>query len=290
METSLETLVDLLTRPQFQAGLLAGLAAWIVIQTFSPRGRGWGIALSAATILGVNITVDRRLSTTVGLALLAIGGFLLDRNRAESDPGPAPWILIAVGAVMATLRGGLPGTLWVQFAAPTVIIFFGYWISAWNELPQRRIAGPLVFITAFGIWSTVPDTESARVLTGAVIPLSLATVSARGMRLSTAGALPLAGILVWVAATGGEARHASIIGAWACVGLLVLLPLLGEMARRLPEWLVIGVHALFILVSSRVFGLWETAFPATIGVAVVAGIVYVGLGVGASQLQASRQV
>lgn len=271
MGTSLDTIADLLTRPQFHAGLLAGLAAWIVVRAMSVRGRGWGLGVSAATIIGVNVSVDRRLSTTAGLVLLALGGALLERERKDPDQSPLPWFVIGVGAVVTTLRGGLPGTMWIQFAVPVLIVLAGYWMSTWAALPQRRLLGPLMAITAFGIWTTVPDTDSARVLLGAALPLALGTLPREGLRLSPAGSFPLAGVLMWVAATGGEGRHGSIVGAWACIGILLLLPLLAERARRLPGWLVIGAHVLLVFISSRVFGLWETGTAAALGVLTTIG-------------------
>lgn len=275
METSLDTIADLLTRPQFHAGILAGLAAWIVVRILSASSRGWGLALSGATIVGVNISIDRRLSTTAGLVLLAVGGVLLERWQNDPDRSPLPWFLIGLGAVLTTLRGGLPGTMWIQFAAPVLIVAIGYWMSVWSVLPQRRLLGPMMAITAFGIWTTVPDTDSARVLLGAALPLAIGSLPREGhLKLSLAGSFPLAGALIWVAATGGEARHGSIVGAWACLGLVLLLPLLAERARRLPGWLVIGAHVLLVFITSRVYGMWETGAAAAAGVLATTAAVY----------------
>lgn len=275
MEASLDTVVDLLSRPQFHAGILAGIAAWIVVRTLSTSGRGWGVALSAATIVGINVSIDRRLSTSAGLVLLAAGGVLLERGRDDPDHSPLPWFVLGVGAVLTTLRGGLPETMWIQFAAPVLLLAVGYWMSVWGVLPHRRLVGPLMAITAFGIWATVPDTDSARVLLGASLTLAIATLPREGhLRLSPAGSFPLAGTLIWVAATGGEARHGSIIGAWACVGLLLILPLLTERVKGLPGWLVVGAHVLLIFISSRLFGMWETGASAAAGVLVTSGSFY----------------
>lgn len=270
MNSSIATFIDLLSRPQFHAGLLAGLAAWLVVHTLSPRRYGWGVALSAATIIAVHVSVGQRLGTAVGLTLLAVGGALL-RSRDSSNQNLLPWLIIGLGALLTTVRGGLPGTLWIQFLAPVVIVVSGFWMSDWENLPQRRLLGPLVAITAFGIWSTVPDTDTARVLLGAAIPLLFATLPSTGLRLSAAGAFPVAGIVVWVAATGGEGRHASIVGAWACVGILMLLPLLRSKARQIRPGVVLGSHALLVVISARLFGLWEDAAFASVGVLVTAG-------------------
>lgn len=270
---SLDTLADLLRRPQFHAGLLTGLAAWLVVYTLSPRRYGWGVALSAATIIGVHVSVGQRLGTALGLTLLAVGGVLLG-GRDNSNQNLLPWLIIGLGAIVTTVRGGLPGTLWIQFLAPVMIIVSGYWMSGWGNLPQRQLLGPLVAITAFGIWSTVPDTDTARVLLGAAIPLLFATLPSTGLRLSAAGAFPLAGLIVWVAATGGEGRHASIVGAWACLGVLMILPLLRSKAGRIGPGVVLGGHALFVVVAARLFGLWQEALFASLGVLIAAAGAY----------------
>lgn len=274
MESSLDTLADLLRRPEFHAGLLAGLAAWLVVYTLSPRRYGWGVALSAATIIGVHVSVGQRLGTATGLTLLTLGGALLSRSRDSSYQKPLSWLIIGLGATVTTVRGGLPGALWIQFLAPVMIVVSGFWMSRWGNLPQRRLLGPLVAITVFGIWSTVPDTDTARILLGAAIPLLFATLPSTGLRLSAAGAFPLAGIVVWVAATGGEGRHASIVGAWACVGILMLLPLLRSRAGRIGPGVVLGGHALLVVISARIFGLWQDAAFASLGVLITAAVAY----------------
>lgn len=271
MTSSIATFIDLLGGPEFHIGLLLGVAAWLAVYTLSPRGYGWGIALTGATIIGVNVGVDQRLGTAAGLALLAVGGFLLTRSVGESDQSPLPWLIIGIGATVTTVRGGLPSTLWIQFFSPVLIIVFGYWISGWGDLPQRRLLGPLLAISAFGIWSTVPDTNTARVLLGAAVPLSLATLPSAGLRLSAAGAFPLAGLVVWVAATGGAGRHASIVGAWACIGILMLLPLLSLKAAQIHPRVVLGGHVLLVVICARLLGLWEDALFAFLGVLVAYG-------------------
>lgn len=284
---SLDTLADLLRRPQFHAGLLSGLAAWLVVYTLNPKRYGWGLALSAATIIGVHVSVDQRLGTATGLALLAIGGALLSRMD-RSDQDLLAWLIIGVGAIVTTVRGGLPGTMWIQFTAPILIVIFGFSMSGWGNLPQRRLLGPLFAITAFGIWSTVPDTDTARVLLGAAIPLLFATLSSFGLRLSFAGAFPLAGVVVWVSATGGETRHASIVGAWACIGILMLLPLLRSKAGQIRSGVILGSHALLVVVSARLFGLWENTLFASLGVLVTAGVAYLILRTLAGQVHAPK--
>lgn len=125
---------------------------------------------------------------------------------------------------------------------------------------------------ATGIWLTVPDTNEARVLLGASIPLALATLSGMEGRLTWAGSFALSGLVSWVAATGGEGRHASIVGAWACLGILLVLPIAMRLRDRPMDprraTLFIG-HGVLVIVASRIVGLWEGGAPAAMAMLVV---------------------
>jgi hypothetical protein len=113
------------------------------------------------------------------------------------------------------------------------------------------------------------------------LPLAAATVRPIHARLSTAGAFALAGMVVWVVAIGGDARPGSIIGGWASLGLMVILPFVRPSATMLIErrpFLVVGLHALFVLVAARVIGLWESAVVASIAVLFIAVLAFVVVG------------
>lgn len=289
---SLETFLDLFTRIQFQVGLLAGGLGLLLLRVL-PRGRvGWGLAATITAIAAIQLTVGRRIGVTIGLIALGVGGSLLDRVEpgARATVQSLGWVIIAMGAIMTTVRGGLSATPWIQVLTPIVVVFTGYWLASWGHLPQRMLLGPLFAITAFGIWSTVPNTDSARVLIGVSLPLVLATLPGSRARISAMGAFPLAGLTAWIAADGGALRHGSIVGSWACVGLLVLLPMIKSNGVELRPSLVLLVQALFVLVASRAFGLWETALSAGVGVLSLSAASYLLLAnVGNQDTVAGRQ-
>jgi hypothetical protein len=279
MNTSIQTLVDLLTRSQFHAGLIAGAAVLAVPRALRlPKGTiGWGLGVCVATMAGVYVTMGRRLVMTVGLVLLVLGGWMIHRSRTDANVRarqPMAWVLIVLGATVVTVRGGLPGTPWIQLLAPLAIIAFGYWIASWGSNTHRHLLGPLFAISAFGVWTTVPDTDSARVLIGVALPMLLATLPFSDLRISSIGAYPLAAIVVWAAATGGEPRHGSIIGAWGCFGLLAILPWLHDNGADTPRWLIMTMHSLLVLLASRLFGLWESAAYAAFGVGAISALAY----------------
>jgi hypothetical protein len=279
MSDSLPTVIDLLTRTDFLVGGFFGLAGLVVL-FFAPRtensaGLGWGLTLTSAAFIAVSLAIGARLMLLAALAALALGGWMA-RPPSGSARAPFGWALIALGAVTVIWRGGFPEIGWLLVLAPLVIVLIGSTLAAWStRLPQESV-GIMFAITAFGIWVTVPETEGARALLGASLPMGLATLRPIGAKLGHAGAFALAGLLVWVVATGGEARSASIIGGWACIGAFALLPHYNPPPARLVAKrpiMTVLFHGLLVLVASRVIGLWESGSLALI--AVIAG----GLGV-----------
>jgi hypothetical protein len=282
---SFETLVDLLTRPEFLTGLVVGciaLGLLYLVRSEGTRAGWWGLSVAATAGLVIELIGTRRLSVVAGWALLALGGWLFDREDQNSILG---WIPIGIGAVLISWRGGFHSA-WVVVATPIAAVTIGYALSMWSKRLPHTLIGPMFAVTAFGIWVTVPETEMARILLGVSLPLAIATLEPIGARISAAGAFALAGVVVWLVATGGEARGASIIGGWASTGALVVLPFVTAGGRRLVErrpWLVFGLHAVLVFICARVIGLWIAPGWALLAVAAVGAVTYFGLGLLLSQ-------
>lgn len=277
MTSTIETLLDLFTRVDFLTGAVAGgLLLLALVAVRSDRRSWWGLALAAATIAAAHITYGRRLGLVLGLLILAAGGLLLDANASLPRPiqRVGAWALIGAGALVVTLRGGLLDVMRIQIATPAAILFVGYWLRRWSTMERRSLLGVMMAISAFGIWSTVPDTETARILLGASLPLSVATTSKVQARVSSTGAFALAGTIAWVAATGGVARQGSIVGAWASLALLVLLPMVVGRLPEISSWVIVTTHIVLAFVAARVIGLWDSALMAAIGVAVAWGLFF----------------
>lgn len=276
MVEELSTLIDLFTRPEFLAGLGSGLVALILVLVFVPAdtGRGWGIAVVAATLVGVQLAVGQRVGLMAGLVALIVGGWILEDRRLggkQASVGAAV-VSISLGVLLVTFRSGLPDTRWVILAAAPLIVALGWSMGKWPNSSERHLIGILFLATAFGIWSTVPETNTARVLLGVALPTALISHRGVGAGLTSAGSYALAGLVVWVGATGGAERPGSIIGAWACLGLLALWPLLDAKLGGIRGWTAVGAHLLWVILSARVFGLWETAVSALVGVISLAGV------------------
>jgi dTDP-4-dehydrorhamnose 3,5-epimerase len=162
----------------------------------------------------------------------------------------------------------------------------GWVMSRWSKV-DAPFLGALFLITAFGIWATVPDTHGARVLLGAAVPLALGTTHLVGARLTSAGAFALAGLVVWIGATGGEARPASIIGAWASLGLLLILPIaMGRLRSYRVAFLLIG-QGLFVFVTARIIGFGDDAASAILTTVLLYGLVLGVLRVVTSRAEAT---
>lgn len=259
----IETLVDLVGRIEFITGLVAGSFALALLAFAAPSGRlrPWGLAVGLATLVTIHSVIGQRLGLATGVLFVAIGGWLISEMAApDSKRSAAGWILIVAGAFLAVTRGDIP-EMWIQVGGVLAIIVAGSIMSRCVPLNQQLI-GPLFLITAFGVWSTVPETNGARGLLGLAIPLALATLKPIEARLTTSGAYAVAAVVVWIGATGGSARHASVIGAWASLGMLLLLPLVRTRLPTAPLWPVLVAHALMVFISTRVIGLGEAGRPA----------------------------
>lgn len=283
MVESLSTLVDLLTRPEFIAGLVAGLVglgALALIPT-EPRHRyaDWGVLLSAAALAAINFAVARRLGLAAGIVVLAAGGWAT--ARAGAGVKLVGWLIVAGGATIVALRGGLVDRLELQVLTVVTILTAGAALSEWARHLPQPLVGPMLAITAFGIWATVPETEMARAMLGATIPMAVATLNPVAATLFAPGAFAISGLVAWLAASGGAARPASIIGGWACLGLLLILPYCRPSATKLiarRPWVIVAVHVVVVMVASRVIGLWQSAIPAMIAAGALALVAYLLLG------------
>ncbi len=54
----------------------------------------------------------------------------------------------------------------------------------------------------------------------------------------------------------------------------MLLPLLRSKAERIGPGVVLGGHVLLVVFSARLFGLWQEALFASLGVLIVAAVAY----------------
>jgi hypothetical protein len=270
------------------AGALALLAATVQSRRHAHHVPVAGLVMTAAAL----VAISRTWSVVPG-ALLGLGGVTLtlawlDRRRPRCGPPfTAGAVLIAPFAAVLAVDASPTG--WVRGLVGAAIVLGATAASqteaAWGDAGLPPV---LYAITAAGVFAAVPDTEQAAVLLGASVPLGLAGWPLAHVRLGPAGAGAAVALLVWVAAVGGRGREPSIVGAVACLGLLVTLPVGrwgarrtgGSGAVRRSEYvavLVVGAHVAVVAVASRVAGISSdldvaaTVAAATVLAALAAG-------------------
>ena len=267
-------IVEAAVSAEFLAGLLwGGVAAaialavgvaWLRWRREPPPVAGLAALVAAAAVM----PIVRRLPGLVvaGLVMLALAGAVFPRTRRISM---IPVLLALPGAWMIG-ASGIPGPGW---AAPLVVVAtaVGGPLVSWfdEEIHGPPIVALLFALATAGVWATVPDTEEALVLLGAVIAPTLLAWPLRVARLGPIGGHALVGLYLWVVVWGGRGREGSIVGAMAALGMLMVAPTGAWIARqsrvRATGWYGIGLISLQLVVvvaTTRIAGLREQAADA----------------------------
>ena len=194
-----------------------------------PTATEAGGPLLLATVGGLLITHNASNWLVLSLAMLLLSGWLLTHRSAHIQP----LIIACLGAGCLGVGAGLlafgpqpvPGPLWIRAglvaATPAVA-----WSLASFDQRHGSLTVPLLVLTAAGIYVTTPDTEQSQVLLAAAV--GVGTISwLLAARLGSMATPALAGLILWTVAVDGRGRHAALIAAGGCLGLLVCEPLAG---------------------------------------------------------------
>jgi len=269
----------------FWVALVVGGIGVLVVWVRVRRGaREPGVAIAVAIGCLAGLRVDHRLPAplVVGVVLIALGEWRArDRARRERVLSAIP------GAVV--LGAALPDgwALWIRMLVAVAAVAGGALVDAVDRL-MPRVLPVLLAVGAVGVYFCVPDTEAPKALLGALLAGTMIVLEPRlGHAL---GQVTVTGLFVWVAAYGGLGRPGSVVGGVACLGVVLLIPLV-RWSRATPArtaLLVIAQCALVVF-ESRVAGFEHSAWSAlalSIPAFVLAGAVLVALaherGVGAS--------
>ena len=227
---------------EFLQGLGLGAVA-VLVAALATRRRRWaapgaspcstGLATSIAGLAAIS------LSRTLGLGLaVAVAGLALASAISGSARGGRR---LAAAAVVATpfawlLALDASSTGWIRGLVLAAAVVGSVAVARTDELWGPMGVTPALYATsAFGVFAAVPDTEEAGALLGAGLAGAVVGWPLGRARLGGAGAGAATGVLVWVAAVGGYGRTPSIVGAVACLGLLLTLPAGGWLVRRWPR-------------------------------------------------------
>lgn len=274
--------LDALRLPEFRDALIVGViavvfaAVLVAIRRRSPEFAEpveWGWIAVLAVVAAMSVSHHLLPTAAVGLALLLAAGIVVQWQSLRT-----PWhlVLLLPGAVVVAYSPALRSILppWADLAV-TLGIVAGGWAGAVldRQAKLRGFAPALYAITAVGLYTVVPDTDFALVLSGALLPLAVLSPLGDGLRTGPAGAAGLAGCVCLVAAVGGYGRPSAIVGGIACLGVLALSP---SLLRRMTLPAVVAVHVILVWYAARVAGRAALARRAVllllIGELVVAGI------------------
>ena len=238
-------LVDLLDTSHFQNGLLLGLLAlavgWMLSLAFGrkrpPLPIG-GFLITAATFGALHLAEEPLNSAVPALVLVAIGSLA---TRLLEMPRWVQPFAVMPGAVWLAVDTAGTELQWVRVLMMVLIPLGGFLISDF-ELRHDRMGLGVVFLTlaVLGVFAAVPDTEEALVLMAAAVPITLLAWPRVRISLGSEGAYLAVATFLWVAAAGGGGRPASIVGASACLGLLLLEPIVvavNPLAIKVMTWL-----------------------------------------------------
>jgi hypothetical protein len=216
-----------------------------------------------AALTALLVTKEAPLGVGVAALLLGIGGELLSRR---------PWAILvaAAGAAVLVYGSGLPQRPLFSSTLAVFAIAVGAYITSCN-LRWPKATGVLLAVTVMGVYVTVPSTDAALALVGA-LPV-LVVSSLLGVRLGSFGAYAATAIVIWSAVEGGFSRTGSVVGALAGFGLLLVEPFARLVGRSVPRIspvpaltvrLLIVAQLLTVTITSRVAGFREKSEPALV--------------------------
>lgn len=261
-------MVTLLRSPGFIVALLTATGVSmvaVVIARGTTRSIALAVAVGVAAFAGL-AAEDVLPGALIVAAFLLAAGALVARNRsfAVRAAAVAPGAVVLVTLAAPDTPGWARGSVFVAVlvASPTSEIVD-------DRLPLLAFA--FIALSSFGVYATVPDTEQARSVVGALLPVAGAAVASNRLSESVGPSVSVA-FVVWGGLVGGVGRPGSVVGAIGCIGVLAF----GPLARRSPPIRLIVVHVVVVALASRVVGLRQSAWAAlviAVPIMVVAAVV-----------------
>jgi hypothetical protein len=289
----LDAIITVLESSEFTSGIrFGGLAVaaaavagliWYAVAT--RRAPVAGLALAAAALLGLVDVFNVPRSLIVGTGLLAAGGLVA---------ALVPWsdlvglVLSIPGALVVASTDKLPDVAWMRPLVVATIVLGGTAVASFDHRRRERAFGSVLLpMSVIGVYVTVPDTEHLLVLLGAAVAVPLLGWPLPIASLGRPGSYAAVAVLMWAAALDGVGRTASVVGAAACLGLLVAEPIATLLRRREPHAsrlpgplgvlpFAIG-HGILVYVASRVAGLSSEPLLAAIIAAIALVLAVIAL-------------
>jgi len=254
------------SRPLPAAGLAmagAGLVAVALSDTDDVGGSLDALGIAAAAV-GAWVGRQLRLPLVVRPLLVLPGAAVTVEAVDLADRSTVVWPTVIVAAVLAVLMG-----------------------DADRSLARSAVGPPLLAVSIFGMYVTIPETGQILPVLVVAVPIALVGAPLGLARLGTAGSGAMVVLLAAVVAEGGQARAASIVGGLACTGVLALEPVARRLVPGAPPWpadwrappilTLAALHVVVVLVTSRVAGLRDDLEGATVIVAVAGALALAAL-------------
>ncbi len=239
-----------LTRPEVLAwaALVVALSAVIVVRGRRPRaGRRaprLGVVLVGAMAGELWWSGNGPWGLVLPLVALLAAGWLLAPGLGEARG----WVALMAGAVLLGLGpAAVPGPWWVRAGSVVATVVLALALRS-ADSRWRSLVPPLLTVTAIGIYGTTPDTEQSAVLLTVVAGSAVIGWWAWA-RIGPVAAPAVAGLVVWTIAVGGRGSRPSVLGSFACLGVLLLEPVAAVFRRGEgpPKWLRNRWTALLVL-------------------------------------------
>lgn len=283
MLDELLTVFDLFTHEGFLYGLGAGVVLLALFFAASLTTKapvpGWAVAVAGVVMLLLALQFETEQTLLIALAFVGVAGVFVDVAHSSGD-GPlgklmriVAWAVLGVSIVWFAGITEFSVDPWVPVVFPLVILAIGATLRSARTTPLANLLGPMLAVSVFGIWVTVPETDMVVVLLGVLLPMGLATLPPVRARALAPGAFALAGVMAWLTVAGGDTRALSIVGGWAAIGVLPLLPALSLLGRQPPGGvLIFGLHVAYVVVVTRVVDIWDSIAVALLAIVVLTGL------------------
>jgi hypothetical protein len=253
---------SLLSDAGFQIALvLSALGTVVVVAT---RRMAWRVPFGAVALVAtlVAMAVDLRLEgrLVIGVVLLAVAGAA--GSDAGFEPGRVLRVLALLGgaALVASSMLGVP--TWGRVVGFGVIVV-AVPVSGVVDRRSARVVPALLLLATIGVYVCAPDTEYTKVLLGALIPVSLLVFDATLRASAPTGAT--AALVVWTAFVEGRGRPGSVVGALACLAVVLLVAATRWQWRRVTDVvLLLTIDVAAVVYVARVAGFRQSAWAAAV--------------------------
>jgi hypothetical protein len=274
-------LLGLLETAFFRNGLRLGIVAlgtgWalrFVVGRYRPPLPIFGLFLTVVTVAALYLAAEPLGPAMPALLVIVVAVLIARLLRA---PRWVPPLAALPGAIWLAFGAPVTEFLWVRILMAVLIPVAGFLIGEFESRHDRLGLGVIFFTLAvLGMFAAVPDTEQALTMGAAAVPLTLLAWPKVAASVGLEGAYAAVAIFLFVTAAGGGSRPPSIVGSAACLGFLLLEPLIVALRPRAVDlmagirrnWLgaVLASIPQFVLVviCSRIAARFSVMLPAVI--------------------------